>query len=276
MRFWLMRSSCAVSPERRSPRNSPDSTGPPSSEWPSPTSSWYPTLLRNSSPNFGPITANHEGRTVPRREGSLIRRRGTGYGAPQLVDVEARHELEGGGHVLARFGACGHRFPAVGCAQSLQPTRADLDLVRDVRFVEQDDGRDSARNGSHGIGPLRETHDRLGASRVRDEQESLRPMEIGIPEDLPKAATPHDVPDRSRDFEGVPPATRIGDRKSYRGHLRAEGRNVGVVERVGDEPAHERGLADAGIPREGDLDRKAGVPRRPIGGHLALGVVGRG
>src|SRR6267143_1435702 len=192
MRFWLTRSSCAVSPERRSPRNSPDSTGPPSSEWPSPTSSWYPTLLRNSSPNSGPIAANHEGRIVPRPEGPLIYWHGMGHGAPQRVDVEARHEFEGGGHVLARFGACGHGFPTVGCAQGLQPIRADLDLVRDVRFVEQDDGRDSARNGSHGIGPLRETHDRLGAGRVRDEQESLRPVAIGIPEDLPEAAAPHD------------------------------------------------------------------------------------
>src|SRR3989454_9530854 len=136
-----------------------------------------------------------------------------------------------------------------------RPHPGELFLTHDeslgqVHLVAEDLHRDVADLLANHLDPVVQVVERVLARDVACRDDPLGSLAIRIREACPLSFLAHDVPhhhvERRR---GALP----DDVNRLLGDLRADGRDVAVVELVLDEPLDERGLPDRDIPDEADL-----------------------
>src|SRR6266540_1760835 len=198
-------------------------------------------------------------------------------------EVRLRNEAERLFGVGPRLGTRREPSPPASLTEPLRLAgRNELRSV-EIRLVHKEEGGDRARDALDRRSPVDEAPQRLGPGPVADVQDGLAVREVRVLQELAEPEGPHDVPDASADLDPRAGAARVRRAELARRDLRAQRRDVPLVERVRDEPPHQARLADGRIARERDLHRKARnlpVPERvrtsghplppPTGGRISV------
>src|SRR2546428_5578788 len=119
-----------------------------------------------------------------------------------------------------------------------------------VHLVPEEHHRDVADLFANHLDPVVQVIERVLAREVADRDDALGSLEIRVAEQRSESFFAHDVPHHHVERRRGALPDHV-DR--FLGDLRADGRDVPVVELVLDEPLDERGLPDRDIPDEADL-----------------------
>src|SRR2546427_578126 len=142
--------------------------------------------------------------------------------------------------------------------------------LRQVHLVPEEHHRDVADLLADHLDPVVQVVERVLAREVADRDDALGSLEIRIAEQGPETFLAHDVPhhhvERRR---GALPDHIDG----FLGDLRADGRDVSVVELVLHEPLDQRGLSDRDVPDEADLVLEVDLVSEELDRDLARDAV---
>src|SRR2546427_3240830 len=136
-----------------------------------------------------------------------------------------------------------------------RPHPGELFLTHDeslgqVHLVPEEHHRDVADLLANHLDPVVQVVERVLAREVADRDDALGSLEVRIAEQGPETFLAHDVPHHHVEGRrGALPDHIDG----FLGDLRADGRDVAVVELVLHEPLDQRGLSDRDVPDEADL-----------------------
>src|SRR6266571_1171225 len=128
----------------------------------------------------------------------------------------------------------------------------DHDLVFQVDLVDRVDDRDLADDVEDTLDPVVQLLERRVPRQVAHREHALRSVEERLLQEIPEAFLAHDVPDGHVHLE-LRALVREGERHLPLRDLRAEGRDVPVVELVLDESPDQGGLSDRCFAHETNL-----------------------
>src|SRR3990172_988884 len=207
--------------------------------------------------------------TVPRRFSGLSLRQvghaGAGEhecpeAAKDVLDASARLR----GRVVVR------RVERADRLRDLAVPVQDRRLVLEVHLVDRVHDRDLAHDAEDVLHPVVELLEGRVARQVGHREDALRPVEVRVLEEVPERLLAHDVPDRHVHVVRGRAVPRHELLLAFR-HLRAEGRDVAIVELVVDKAAHEAGLPDGRLADEAHLRLDALDFRHGGNGRRCLG-----
>src|SRR5881409_1008056 len=156
-------------------------------------------------------------------------------------------------HILPRFrrGVEVRRLERPHGLLDLLVAVQDHDFVFQVDLVDRIDDRNLPHDVEHALHPVVEFLERRVPCEVAHRDDPFRPMEERFLEEIPEALLPHDVPDGHVHVDLR--AVLSLERHLALRDLRAERRDVPVVELVLDEPPDQGRLANGGLADETDL-----------------------
>src|SRR3989442_8482055 len=138
--------------------------------------------------------------------------------------------------------------------------------LREVHLVPQEHDWDVADLFADHLDPVVQVVEGVFASHVADRDDTVGALEVRVPEQSPKPFFTHDVPHHHVERRGCTAPHHV-DRLLR--DLRADRRDVSVVEFVLDEAFDQGGLPDCHVPDQAHLRFEAFLPDNGGRGHHA-------
>src|SRR3989339_169718 len=152
--------------------------------------------------------------------------------------------------------ACLRRSEHRGCpllhGEDLEVLHGHAHVVLQITLVAQEHYRYFACGRCHRLDPVSQLAQALLTGDVTHGQRALGPIEVRLAKNLSETRLPHDIPDQEHDPQLLACA-RILEIHLLLRHLRADCRDVLVIENIHHESPDETRLADANIADETHL-----------------------